>query len=849
MALTVDKPFLLELSDQSSTTFKEYKAEFESLIDASYANIKGYIQKSAVVTNFRPGSVIADFTIGTTTDTLDFATANSQLTTNFQGKGYAVKAIIQSEEGGMHSGFVYPMQEMILTCKYECSATVDAIPHVKWQQITIQPYPNIQVTNDKTLECGNIIVPLRCCAESSYILEWKTEDNLICDKPSKAGCITCSYKVSQTDCQEKGVTAQCLLSLQELQGFSYGSKTIKISTTKIDFPCNDLTFGTGTLNQIKEAPCDGDMHLQPAEVPVFVANLSTAAESNADQITGSAVTVIKIVDILIAIAEASQTIVVNQPVMEDFLNTVDVIGSDKAKGTWTDLNKNTTTQNASSELLKSVEFMGKKLSSGSFEIKTNTSHLQRASFSQSFQSSNNFTTQIHIPSTSNLTFITTIVFSSLNSVLPVRNSSTNVNESSKTGVVIKGDVAAVIVDNVIYNISLTFDINKTSLETPQCVFWNFSLLNGIGGWDTTGCNIKPVKNQTDKLTCECDHTTSFSILMSPFVLDSPVLDYITYIGVGISMICLILCFIIEGIIWKPMTRNDTSYMRHVSIVNIALSLLIADICFIIGAAIVKKGQVAPVGPCSTATFFMHFFYLALFFWMLLSALLLLYRTVVVFAGMSRTKMMVIAFTVGYGAPLLIAVITVAVTAGGKGYIVEKSACWLNWEKTRAFLAFVIPALTIVAINLVVLAVVLYKMLRRGVGATTQPEEKHAIVVIARCVAILTPLFGLTWGFGIGTMVSGNLGIHIVFAILNSLQGLFILVFGILLDNKIREALKGKLAFVNISSNRTRSTSAGPSSSSGIPFIRRLRQRNAYNISENSGTAASSSSNSDTYTDT
>ncbi|KAL0164854.1 hypothetical protein M9458_040607, partial [Cirrhinus mrigala] len=61
------------------------------------------------------------------------------------------------------------------------------------------------------------------------------------------------------------------------------------------------------------------------------------------------------------------------------------------------------------------------------------------------------------------------------------------------------------------------------------------------------------------------------------------------------------------------------------------------------------------------------------------------------------------------------------------------------------------------------------MLRRGVGAATQSDEKHALVVIARCVAILTPVFGLTWGFGLGTTVSHDFGIHVVFALLNSLQ--------------------------------------------------------------------------------
>ncbi|KAL0164860.1 hypothetical protein M9458_040613, partial [Cirrhinus mrigala] len=114
----------------------------------------------------------------------------------------------------------------------------------------------------------------------------------------------------------------------------------------------------------------------------------------------------------------------------------------------------------------------------------------------------------------------------------------------------------------------------------------------------------------------------------------------------------------------------------------------------------------------------------------------------VLSQMSRAKMMAIAFIVGYGAPLLIAAITVASTAGAEKYS-SKQACWLNWSESMALLAFVIPALTIVAINLVVLIVVL---------AATQPDEKHALMVIARCVAILTPLFGLTWGFGIGTMV-------------------------------------------------------------------------------------------------
>uniref|UniRef100_A0A671QV55 Uncharacterized protein n=1 Tax=Sinocyclocheilus anshuiensis TaxID=1608454 RepID=A0A671QV55_9TELE len=415
-----------------------------------------------------------------------------------------------------------------------------------------------------------------------------------------------------------------------------------------------------------------------------------------------------------------------------------------------------------------------RLTDGNFTINETSLELNRTvTTSTSYSGISNLpnsTTEIEIPQIPISTPITIIVFTTLDKILPTRNTTTSSsNNSSKSDVRINGDVVVVKIDNkTINNISFAFDITDQSLGNSQCVFWNFNL----DAWDSTGCEVKPYiskGNETGKITCECNHTTSFSILMSPFSIKNIALAYITYIGVAISMASLILCLIIEIIVWKSMTRNDTSYMRHVSIVNIAVSLLIANICFIIGAAIAEQEQPTSVGRCSPAVFFMHFFYLALFFWMLMSALLLFYRTVMVLSQMSRAKMMAIAFIVSYGAPLLIAVITVASTAGPQNYISKRNACWLNWNESKALLAFVIPALTIVAINLVVLIVVLYKMLRRGVGAATQPDEKHALVVIARCVAILTPIFGLTWGFGIGTMVSQDLGIHVVFALLNSLQ--------------------------------------------------------------------------------
>ncbi|KAF4082412.1 hypothetical protein AMELA_G00151530 [Ameiurus melas] len=751
---------------------------------------------------------------------------------------------------------------------YECITQNNSLRFIQWQRIVIQPYPNIQVNPDKVYKCDTVSIPLQCCAHSSYTVVW-TKDSLAPLTPPGpgSGCIVYNYTVRKQDCEagDKKVIFTCRLSDNSLSVFNYSSKNVSISTTLKAFTCTDSSFGVGIVNQIAFRHCNGNEtglqwaecketgqwsiisnnctlraiqelteiaeYLDIEEVPVFAANLSQIAMNNSDIITTVPVNLLKVVDLLSKLATISKTesFTVDKNVMMDFLKTVNVITSEKAQATWKSLNDGDASRNTCSVLLQAIENIGSSLSNDSFSIEMSYIRLVRnlSSFIHETFITNS-TTQIRFPETSRVFPVTVIIFSALNVVLPVRNAN---SDSSQTQASI-GDLAVIEGESAVNKVSLVFDVKNKSLGKAQCVFWNFSLLNGIGAWDSTGCELKPQSSQAERLTCECNHTTSFSILMSPPDFpDNDALTYITYIGVCISMGSLVLCLIIESLTWKSMSKTDTSYMRHVSTVNIALALLVADICFIIGAAIGKKGQKTPVGPCSTVTFFIHFFYLALFFWMLLSALLLLYRTVIVFSRMSRTMMMTIAFTVGYGAPLIIALVTVAATSGNGGYIQEEDTCWLNWNKTKAILAFVIPALVIVLINLLVLITIVYKIMMSGIGARIQRDEKHTIVMIARCVGILTPLFGLTWGFGIGTMVSSAFGIHLVFAILNSLQGFFILVFGTLLDKKIFGALLRRWRWTNMSSNLTGSTSEGTSASNRRGFYHVFPSRYGYNLSD------------------
>ncbi|XP_078799369.1 adhesion G-protein coupled receptor F1-like [Oryzias latipes] len=743
-----------------------------------------------------------------------------------------------------------------ITGKYNC--TLNGSNYIFSQSVTISAgsinqAPVVEVDGQRNVLCQvDRREKFQCCVQSGYTLSLSEADNLKQDPPID-NCIQYTYTIQS--CSSTPIKITC--KVNEISGYD---KTTTLTLFIGTVACEDKLYGQGQEGNTaevkcpagqegyKKAECKGNtwktiedtciltqikllsiesQGLVSTNVEKFSQNLKDAVLNNKEEIAKSSGTINSIVNILTTIANVSN--VVSKDVMENVLQTVDVLIGNDAKPSWSFLNSNMS-QNASSQLLGSLESLSNRLND-SFEISTPLITMVRTKFSSSFAKDLNSTVSIEIPFNNSLSAnITTILLSTFNNVIPPRNSSSNSSLLNNTSNPADGSpgtnsVFLVKIDQSIRNVTLKFKkINETLPlnRSFQCVFWNFKLINNTGAWDDKGCKF--VSRINDTVTCNCTHLTSFSILMATSIPEDirDILDIITYIGVGISLASLVICLIIEGYVWKAVTKNSTALMRHISIVNTALSLLIADICFIIAASYSQKALdnkdgdfKVLIGQCSAVTFFMHFFYLALFFWMLVSGLLLLYRTVMVFSHMSKSIMIAIGFVIGYGCPLIIAVTTVAATAPSQTYIRKNYICWLNWTESKALLSLVIPALVIVVINIIVVILVLCKMMSRNSANTIQPDEKNSFVVILRCLAILTPLFGLTWALGIGTMVSPRgKGIHIAFAFFNSLQGLFILIFGTLFDSKIRLLLQK--ASIN-GSNTTRSISGGASSSTGISF--------------------------------
>ncbi|XP_072911473.1 adhesion G protein-coupled receptor F5-like [Hemitrygon akajei] len=520
---------------------------------------------------------------------------------------------------------------------------------------------------------------------------------------------------------------------------------------------------------------------------------------------------------------------------ENFLQTVNTVISHESIEAWRILSSLTAKTNISSKLLLSVETFSSRLNLMNHTLDIKKENLQlRATKIDSRETKRpmkvtfdnfgtegytNLSTNIFIP-TDELeklvnNVVVTIAYPSLIDILP---SNANFKGNFSINSLI---VTITLSDKKPIKTKMNFSARNSTLDfnSAQCAFWDFTL---NGTWNNDGCT--PDLDE-ENVICNCEHLTSFCILMSPKTEENSILNFITRIGVAVSLASLIITIIIEAVVWRHVTKSKASHIRHVAILNIAINLLIADVWFIVADS-VKEGS----GACVAATFFIHVFYLALFFWMFTLGLLLVYHLVFLLHNISKSVLMGISFGIGYLCPIIISAITIGVTYPQDSYI-RKDACWLSWREKYPILAFIIPALSIVASNFIVLVVVIFKLLRPTIG--DRPEghkKKDTIKPIVRSIAVLTPILGLTWAFGIPTFQQNpHIAFQCIFTILNVFQGFFILVFGTCMDIKVQEALLKNFSLTRFSSRSKTAQTASTGGFTSNHEIALSRSRSKCNI--------------------
>ncbi|XP_056136524.1 adhesion G protein-coupled receptor L3 [Lampris incognitus] len=340
---------------------------------------------------------------------------------------------------------------------------------------------------------------------------------------------------------------------------------------------------------------------------------------------------------------------------------------------------------------------------------------------------------------------------------------------------------------------------------PNCSFWSYSKRTMTGFWSTQDCRLLAT-NRTHT-TCSCTHLTSFAVLMAHVEVKKPdsmhdlLLDVITWVGILLSLVCLLIC-IFTFCFFRGLQSDRNTIHK-----NLCISLFIAESLFLVGINRADQ-QIA----CAVFAALLHFFFLAAFTWMFLEGVQLYIMLVEVFESEhSRTKYFYLA---GYGVPAVIVAVSAAVDYRSYG---TDRVCWLRLD-TYFIWSFIGPATLIIMLNVIFLGIALYKMFHHT--AILKPDSGCLDNIkswVIGAIALLC-LLGLTWAFGLMYINESTVIMAYLFTIFNSLQGMFIFIFHCILQKKVRKeygkclrthCCSGKSVETSISSSSKTTTSRTP----------------------------------------
>ncbi|XP_065432226.1 adhesion G protein-coupled receptor E5 isoform X4 [Chrysemys picta bellii] len=304
--------------------------------------------------------------------------------------------------------------------------------------------------------------------------------------------------------------------------------------------------------------------------------------------------------------------------------------------------------------------------------------------------------------------------------------------------------------------------NKSDLRL-LCAYWK----PDSRCWATDGCTLQKLNATITR--CQCNHLTSFAVLMAFYELEDWTLDVITKVGLVISLLCLLLS-IITFLFCRALKSPRTTIHLH-----LCLALFIAYTVFLTGTSSTGNRVV-----CGVVAGLLHYFFLAAFCWMCLEGAELYLLVVQVFTphGLRRRYM----FLLGYGVPALIVGISAAIYSKGYG---TARHCWLSLEK-KFIWSFLAPVCIIIAVNAVIFVVTVWKLSLKFADINPNMSQLKKLRVLTITAIAQLCVLGTTWIFGLFQFNQRSLVVSYIFTILNSLQGLFIFLLHCLLKKQVRD---------------------------------------------------------------
>ncbi|XP_036597060.1 adhesion G protein-coupled receptor E5 isoform X2 [Trichosurus vulpecula] len=341
-------------------------------------------------------------------------------------------------------------------------------------------------------------------------------------------------------------------------------------------------------------------------------------------------------------------------------------------------------------------------------------------------------------------------------------------------------------------VTFTFSHPNESCGPRQeviCAFWKHDN-NGSGHWATTGC--KKWRSGGTSTTCNCTHLSSFAILMAQYDVEDWTLSVITQVGLGVSLVCLLLC-ILTFLLCRSIQGSRTTIHLH-----LCLCLFVGSAVFLAGTANPGQGQVGL--RCRLVAGLLHYCFLAAFCWMCLEGLELYFLVVRVFPGPGlRTRWLCL---LGYGTPAFIVAISAAVNSQGYG---RPRYCWLSLENGFIW-SFLGPVTLIIAFNAIIFVITVWKLTQKFSEINPDMKKlKKARMLTFTAIAQLC-ILGCTWIFGLFLFGPQSHVLAYIFTILNCFQGCFLFLLHCLLNKKVREEYRRLSCIVTKSKYNEFSTS-------------------------------------------
>lgn len=343
-------------------------------------------------------------------------------------------------------------------------------------------------------------------------------------------------------------------------------------------------------------------------------------------------------------------------------------------------------------------------------------------------------------------------------------------------------------------VKIQFQHDNLLHACPQCnrtcVSWDYS----SNMFTSTGC--KKEKSSATTTTCSCSHLTNFALIFDTSNSDifsnveSMVLSYMSMILCSLSMLFCVATFVILQVSRLPGSPR-------ISIVkNRSVSLFFLYFFFMVGFDKTQLNGLsvdAQDGLCSMFAILIHFFGLSTFTWTLLEGIQLnkSIKSNMLTDIDHRKYTMLMRYLVGYGIPLIIITITLAISyifgSGTNAYSNQENYCWLRGNDF--IYSFVGPAGFVILWNMVVFV----KSVRVATEArkTFNNSITDKIIGQVKTWIILSFLLGLTWILGYAIQ-DGSEGVAFLFVLLNGSSGIFIFIHSVILNEVVMAELKIKL---------------------------------------------------------